>query len=247
MNNQTIKKNNFLEVRYHMTAVQKNIVYFLLEKLGEGYARNCTIHMADYQRFAGVTIDYKQFRAAVRGLASTELYIGHDQGVSKFKLVKVTGYNPYESSIELWLPLKGFQFLLLLKQNFTPWQLRAARALKSAHAKHIYEMVCQCKAPGTMRLSIKELKRRMRLEDKYESISVFRISVLDVVQQGITADTELVFSYELEKTGRKYTHVVFHIAPAQVKKNSLTHKVAAAILGGSVALLVKKYLLALRA
>ena len=108
-------------------------------------------------------------------------------------------------------------FFFDLKKNFTQFHLKVALSLKSKYAKRIYEMLCQYKNTGVLRMSLLELRKRLNLIDsetgkrKYTKHGLFREKVLEVAKKELTQKSDITFSYQTTKTGKKYTHLCFKI------------------------------------
>ena len=68
------------------------------------------------------------------------------------------------------------------------------------------------------------------MKNKYPKISMFRERILTPAQTELKNKTDISFTYELFKTGRKYTHITFNIhhkRPKQAKESKpLTDKQA---------------------
>jgi hypothetical protein len=115
-------------------------------------------------------------------------------------------------------------FLYNVKSKFTTFTLSAALKLKSKHSKRMYEMLSQFKGTGIFRISVKELKERLALIDletgkeEYAKFGLFATKVLKVAQVEINCQTDLSFTYNAKKTGRKITDLEFKIRSKEVFK-----------------------------
>ena len=104
-----------------------------------------------------------------------------------------------------------------LKKNYTQFQLDVVLSLKSKYAKRLYEMLSQHKEIGELNISVKELKRRLKLnqedpqQETYAQFTTLRRNVLDIAQQELQEHADIHFTYTLGKTGSKYTDLIFHI------------------------------------
>ncbi|MCB0521955.1 MAG: replication initiation protein [Lewinellaceae bacterium] len=104
-------------------------------------------------------------------------------------------------------------FLLGLKEKFTRFEFLEVAKMKSGFSIRIYQM---CKAyyfenirhgRNILAASIKELKFRLGIADKYPDFRNFRRKVLDVAKEEINEKTRLMIDYDFIKKGRNITDV----------------------------------------
>ena len=104
-------------------------------------------------------------------------------------------------------------FLLGLKEKFTRFEFLEVAKMKSGFSIRIYQM---CKAyyfenirhgRNVLAASIKELKFRLGISDKYPDFRNLRRKVLDVAKDEINAKTRLMIDYDFIKKGRNITDV----------------------------------------
>jgi plasmid replication initiation protein len=102
-------------------------------------------------------------------------------------------------------------FLLGLKEKFTRFEFLEVAKMKSGFSIRIYQM---CKAyyfenirhgRNVMVVSIKDLKFRLGIADKYPDFRNFRRKVLDVAKEEINEKTRLMIDYDFIKKGRNIT------------------------------------------
>ena len=102
-------------------------------------------------------------------------------------------------------------FLLGLREKFTRFEFLEVAKMKSGFSIRIYQM---CKAyyfenirhgRNVLAASIKELKFRLGISDKYPDFRNFRRKVLDVAKDEINEKTRLMIDYDFIKKGRNIT------------------------------------------
>lgn len=109
-------------------------------------------------------------------------------------------------------------FLFQLKNNYTQIDLfELAKLTDSVYSLRIFLMMMQWKSSGKVYKQLDELRREFRLLDKYENTKDLRRRVIDMAVNEINEKTIYKVSYELKKTGRKYTHLELKFKPKQVK------------------------------
>ena len=109
-------------------------------------------------------------------------------------------------------------YLFNLKERFTKYGFFVAMSLQSLYAKRLYEMICQFKNTGIMRIKIDELKVSLCIldpktgKDKYVNWTTFDKKVLEVAKKELDQHADISFTYEAKKQGRKYTDLEFKIS-----------------------------------
>jgi plasmid replication initiation protein len=225
-----VQDNAITTARYSMTALEKNIMYMVMAQLGKNdsadrYYRISGKELMDRTR---KKIKYDEFKEATNRLLNRELVIIRENG--NYLQIRPISSAEYDGNgiIEIGLDPKIRPYLFELKNNFTSFELNMALALDSKFSKRIYEMLAQFRSTGILRLSVKELKERLKLydpktgEEQYEKWSAFEKYVLLVAQTEISEHTDIVFTYNLKKTGKKITDIEFHInRPAKIVKTEV--------------------------
>ena len=104
-------------------------------------------------------------------------------------------------------------FLLGLKEKFTRFEFLEVAKMKSGFSIRIYQM---CKSyyyehirhgRNVLAVSIRELKSRLGIADKYPDFRNFRRKVLNVAKEEINEKTRLHIEYDFVKKGRSITDV----------------------------------------
>lgn len=217
--NDLIKQHNAItEARYDMSALEKNIIYMLLGLLDEAEAPDKTYKIAlnDLKGARGKDIGHVYFAKTIKKLVNRRIYTQY--GTEKELVLNILSSGRYDQgTIELEISEEMRAFLFALKNNFTLFRLQVALNLKSKYSKRLYEMLAQFKDTGKWFITLNELKTRLSLYDKktgkekYPTYGLFRTKVLEVAQKELAEHADLTFTYEAQKTGKKYTHLTFKI------------------------------------
>ena len=95
-----------------------------------------------------------------------------------------------------------------LKDNFTQFLLNDVSGFGSVYSFRFYQMIMQFKSTGYCKVSLDDLRYSLALFEKYEATKDLRKWVIDTAVNEINEKTPYKVSYELLKTGRKFTHLV---------------------------------------
>ena len=212
-----VQDNAITTARYSMTALEKNIMYMVMAQLDKNdpptkYYRISGKELMERTR---KKIKYDELKEATNRLLDRELFIIRENG--NYLQIRPISSAEYDSNgmIEIGLDAKIRPYLFELKNNFTTYELNIVLSLDSKFSKRLYEMLAQFRSTGILRLSVQELKERLKLydaktgEEQYEKWSAFEKYVLKVAQKEIGELTDLAFEYKLKKTGKKITDIEF--------------------------------------
>ena len=94
-----------------------------------------------------------------------------------------------------------------LKDNFTQFLLNDVSGFGSVYSFRFYQMIMQFKSTGYCKVSLDDLRYSLALFEKYEATKDLRKWVIDTAVNEINEKTPYKVSYELLKTGRKFTHL----------------------------------------
>jgi plasmid replication initiation protein len=235
----TIKQHNAItEARYEMTSLQKNMFYLLIRQLKDDDPEQTKykLPIKELRRIKGVKkgltkytrLNKEEILQAAKGLISSGFTL-YDEIQKGFITIGILHSADYGEGIERENLLVDFDaqlypFLYNVKSKFTVFSLQDALNLKSKYSKRIYEMLCQFKSTGIFRISVKEIKERFELLDsktgkeQYTEFGLFAKNVLKVAQNEINEKTDINFTYEATKVGRKITNLEFKISSKEVVK-----------------------------
>lgn len=232
-----LKQHNYItEARYDMSALQKNIFYLLLSEMQENdnkenvhpYYPYYKINFHELERRMGNKIRMPELMEAVNGLVFRVYKIKEANGDElSSSLISSAENLPEENSIELGVSPMIKPYLLDLKKEYTEFELYTALSLKSKYSKRMYEMLSQYKEQGEFSINVDELKYRLCIIDPetgydiYSGWNMFEIHVLETPQQELSKHGDIDFTYDLIKTGKRYTAIEFHIKKrSDIKKSS---------------------------
>ena len=214
--------NALITAHYDMSASEQDIFSLVLAQLKQEDPPELRYHVPinELEELSKKQINYQHARrATLRLLTRVCTIIQKNGNVLDVTMISDAEYVKGGGHIEIGISSKLRPYLFDLKSNFTRYQLRMFGALRSKYSKRIYKMLSQFKSTGTMRISVEELKARLKLFDLKTGKEAFAKNwtefvnkVLEVAKEEINEHTDLRCSYEAHKTGRKFTHLEFKIA-----------------------------------
>ena len=231
---QTLTEHNTLiTAHYDMSAPEQDIFSLVITQLRKEDPPDqlYRVSIKDIEELATKQINYQTAEKTAKKLLSRVCTIIRDNGdplyvamISDAEHIRGAGY------LEIGISPKLRPYLVDLKNNFTRYQLRIFGALRSKYSKRIYKMLSQFKSTGIMRISVEELKKRLKLLDPKTGKEVFLKDwttfvkkVLEVAKREVNELSDLRFTYEAKKTGRKFTNLEFKIARVALEELQAKH------------------------
>lgn len=219
-----VQSNTITQARYEFTKIEKRIIYRIIKEIRKKY----------------VTGDLQSnlFNELVISLTFKDLQEVSENTQLVYKSVRTLKNRFYEFDSEKeWLILgiinkarhlkdKGTweitvdrdmvgQFVELAK-NYTEYSLTVAMSLRSEYSQRLYEYCSQFRSSGGFRMSLKDMKEKMKLTKKYDRYASFKKYVIDVAHKELkdlykAGQCDLYFEFSEEKNGRTVENLRFKI------------------------------------
>ena len=225
--------NDLITAQYDMPASEQDIFALVLSQIKkeDPPEQRYRVLVKDIVAITQKQVDYTKVEKSAKKLLSRVCTIIRDNGdplytsmISDAEHIRGSGY------IEIGVSSKLRPYLVDLKANFTRYQLRMFGALRSKYSKRIYKMLSQFKNTGIMRISVQELKMRLKLLDRKTGKEAFAknwtefvAKVLEVAKREINEFTDIRVNYEGEKIQRKFERVVFKILRVPLEQLKAKH------------------------
>jgi hypothetical protein len=113
-------------------------------------------------------------------------------------------------------------YISQLREQFTQLMLDDVVDFGSFYSYRVYLMMMQFRSTGICTIKINDLREALDLKDKYEATKDLKVRVIDTAVDEINEKSPFNVTYEMTKTGRKFTHLVLKFKPK--KKNTITAK-----------------------
>lgn len=224
-NNVTIYQDNKItQSRYEFTVIEKRIIYQIINEVRRRYVLNDV----DKDLFDNLVINLTSEHLRIVSDDSNTVYKSIRRLVSKFyefddenewMVLNIINKAKHKKKDALWeITVDGdmvAKFVELAK-NYTAFSLVVAMSLRSEHSQRLYEYCSQFRSAGGWRTSLKELRYKMRLEDKYSRYASFKKYVLEVAKNELKnmyqeGQSDLYFEYSEHKKGRTVDSLSFKI------------------------------------
>jgi plasmid replication initiation protein len=153
----------------------------------------------------------------------------HPECSESFEIIQLFSSIKYSAStgiIDVSFNDEALPYLLYLNK-YTILMLNNFFGLKNKYSLHMY-MYCKIlqnkyTKEGSIKSSVNLFKEDLKIEKKYRSFTTLKTYVLDVISEEINSLTDLKFSYELIKSGRSYSDIIFRFSQKNYIDGEIAH------------------------
>ena len=219
---EAIRPEGLIEARHELTAKENDIIDLVLNTIKDD---NEYVYEIDIEKYKGIynlgsSNIYRNLKKA-----TNDLYEKHNNfsiknkatgEEMKFVWFSMLTYIDKKGKIyfEIGHTLKNM--LLNMKKKIY-YRIEYPINFKSLYSKRIYYMLKSFEDTGWRIDKIDDLKHKLYCPQTYKNFATFRKKVLDMASEEINNSSDIKFTYEQMKTGRKVTAIKFHIVSNKVK------------------------------
>ncbi|WP_077210379.1 replication initiation protein [Bacillus dakarensis] len=211
------KSNTIIESRYKLSLQEQRILLITASKVqpSDEDFKQYKFRVRDLIDRIGAgnqTSMYTYIKEVIKGLQSKtiEYKKGNRTYVANWLVTSI--YEETEGTIILKLNPDLKEFFLQLKERFTTYQLENVIQLNSVYSIRIYELLKQYESIKKRNFPLEELREKLGIEKtKYKQYGHFKKRVLTVAQEEVAEKTDIQFTFEEVKQGRKVVGIVFQI------------------------------------
>ena len=211
---QVVKSNQVIEASYHLSTVEQRLVLAAISRIPKNQpVTDDEVYLVttDEMRALGVhekTV-YRDLKEAVSRLYERSINI-NIEGVSiKMRWVQEVRFMDSQGIIGIRFSKPILPFISNLSREFTKYALSDIAGMSSAYAIRVYELISQYRDIGKREVAVADLRHMLELGTRYPLFADFKRWAVETAVDQINAHSPLHVTYELRKTGRKYTHIIF--------------------------------------
>ena len=213
--NLVVKANKLNESRYKLSVQEQRVILAMLSTIepGDNDFKPYSFAVKDFADLVGITGKnlYGRIKELTKNLIGRRLTINEPDGDLHVSWLSSAKYFDGQGVVELRFDPLLRPYLLALQKEFTRYQLKNTIRLKSAYSVRVYELLKQYQGVGSRFFELDELKAILAVpEGKLSTYSNFKLRVLTPALTELKT-TDISFTYEPEKTGRRVTGLTFKI------------------------------------
>ena len=217
--------NAITNARYDYTKMQKDFMYHYLNALQNHMSKE-TIIQKDLFGALTVELDLKdicksnnhsKMLRAIKDLQKRPISFSYNRENNTYDvstvLISSLIHKRNTGRIQVKTTEESLQYIMWLGNGFTSFNFAIAIFLPSTYAQRIYEICCKWKDKGFYRVSLKEFRERLYIEELYPQICELRENVLDKAQRMLEEQADVRFTYEFrrENGSRSFNWLEFRI------------------------------------
>ncbi|MPR37386.1 replication initiation protein [Salmonirosea aquatica] len=222
--------NHLVNAKFDMSTYEMRLFISLLGRLSKADTEfsECQIHLTDFMDKASGGKTYQIIKDSCVSLSKKVIQIeslveGNSGGMRKkfivLPLMAMVAYQEGEATITAQFNNKLKPYLLNLAGNFTQAEIKQLFRLKSFYSYRLYWLLKQHQAFGQRYIEIDELREMLNLREKYERFQDFKLKVINAAKKELKS-SDMAFTYDLVKKGRKVEGIRFYFATSASLKPS---------------------------
>jgi len=214
--NKLVKKSNSLiTARYELSLIEQKLVLTLISMINQDDEdfHQYRFYIKDFFELTNSSSEknYAFIKNSFKSLLSKPLEIRtDDRNWLLCNWLSSAESNFNEGYVDVCFDPKLKPYMLKLKECFTTYQLKNILFLHSAYSVRIYEMLKQFESTGIKTMSIDELKDILKVSPNY-TIGNINQRILKPAQKELKEHTDISFTYEFTKHGRRFTDITFRV------------------------------------
>jgi len=219
-----VKSNSLVEARYKLTIWESRVFAKMVTMIHKDDKQFTTyeIGIRELMKFFETTSnnDFERIKKVPEALLKRPIKIPiTDEGKKAFLVANIisSAIIPREeqltndSVLKLSFDPKLKPYLLELKKKFLKYDIKNVLRISSPHSVRIYELLKQFESTGWRQIEIQEFREILGIEDKYKHYANLKQRVLSQAQKDLEKYTDICFTFEEIKKGRRVVALKFHI------------------------------------
>lgn len=224
MRDKLAKQHNAItQAKYHMSGLELNLFACLIAMtdLQSQDRQKVWVRISDLETLSGKRYKLHDYDHACALLHTRTAVIDYGGKRKRFNLVITSELDNERRQVLLEMHPDIRPWFLNLDKYYTYYQLSMTLKLPSKYSKRIYQMVCQFRSTGVMKIGLEELKERIGVKiqdpktgewsDSYPITGKFQQPVLDKACKDINSTTDMQVNYKVLKSGKRTTAYQFNI------------------------------------
>lgn len=212
MNKIITKHYELINAKYKLNPIEIKIVLTLISLIDKA-DKDFFTYQIPLSTFKFLTKDknHNLLRSSCRSLMSKPLEVFTNDEWTIFNWFSAIKYSKKDNSIYCRFDKDLKPYLLQLKKNFKSYDLSYILTLSSFYSIRIYELLKQYEKIGSRTFNLIDLCEILSTPKSLNIYGNFKRKVLDIAQRDLISNTDIYFSYETIKTGKKITDIKFNI------------------------------------
>ena len=188
--------------------------------------RTYTCKITELAKFFGVSDDnlYRDVQSICETLHKSCVYVGTGNPKRPWKLVSWVSMSEYtkDGNLTIRLSEELKPYVIAVKDNFTPYQIKNLLDFSSFYAIRLYEIL-KCERGrtqwGEVVFSVRQLREMLGCETKYKEFRDFKKRAIEIAIKEINQSSDIYVIPSYIKEGRSVEKISFEIFVNQEPSN----------------------------
>lgn len=215
-----VLSNNLVEAKYKLSALEQKVIHLLLAQINfeDDDLKYYDLNITDFLKlFSERNNDYvREIKKTLNELLTTKIEIKlENTDLITTWFASAQYFKGGKIEIEFSRKLKPY--LIGLKKSFTKYNLNYVIEFKSGYSIRIYQLLKQYQKIGVREIELLVLKEYLQIEKHYAKYSHFKEKVINVAYDEINKNSDISFTFEEIKKGRKVDRIRFYVTSKHAK------------------------------
>ena len=220
------QSNVLTQARYELSVMEKRAVYLIIKEVRRKFVLtdegqrdlfdDLIIYLNRNELDESSNKNGDLMYKSLTQLRKRDITINDNDFFLNVGFINYSEHKKGEGKIQIQVSNKILPYLVELSKEYTEYSLTVAISLKSQWSQRFYEYCSQFKNTGGFKVSINDLREKLKIENKYEKYASLKKRVIETAQKELKdlyekGQCDLYFNYSETKMGRSVTDLTFKI------------------------------------
>ena len=207
-------KLNSTEIKFILTAIAQ------IDSIKDEVLKDYEIKVSDLEKKLQAEQNETRLKQFAKKLMSKPLEVPTADGWIIANWFSDIEYIRGQAKFKVRFSEKLKPYLLQLKERFISYNLKYILPLTSTYSVRIYQLLKEYEKLRKRYFEVEELMDLLQVPKSYKLYSKFKQGILKVAEKELLEHTDIYFTIEEEKAGRKVSRLIFRIYKNTHKKET---------------------------
>lgn len=225
MKNRNIVKQDYqlVNAKYKLTTAEIRFVMIALTQLENDDTEftEYEIKVSELEEKLQTEQNETRLKQFAKKLLSKPLEVPTEDGFIVANWFADVEYIKGQSKFKVSFSKKLIPYLLELKKRYVSYNLKNILPLTSSYSVRIYQLLKEYEKLKIRYIKVEELMDILQVPNSYKIYDNFKRKVLQVAEKELAEHTDISFTFEEEKEGRKVDRLILRIYPNRREEQEL--------------------------
>lgn len=217
MKNRNIVKQDYqlVNAKYKLTTAEIRFVMIALTQLenNDTELTEYEIKVSELEEKLQTEQNETRLKQFAKKLLSKPLEVPTEDGFIVANWFADVEYIKGQSKFKVSFSKKLIPYLLELKKRYVSYNLKNILPLTSSYSVRIYQLLKEYEKLKIRYIKVEELMDILQVPNSYKIYDNFKRKVLQIAEKELAEHTDISFTFEEEKEGRKVDRLILRIYP----------------------------------